>query len=118
MGFSPYLVLGVWGGGGGSQGTGTQPAQAISTLNSLKMEVSKTDFFDIVTTHNDQTPQVKHALSPADVFFSIGCSLGKASQKTGTQLARQFPPSRDPHWLRGILTGMEVSFLDLLVVLM
>ena len=38
------------------------------------MEISKTDFFDIMAIHNDQISDVKHVLDPLYVFFTLfGC---------------------------------------------
>ena len=49
MCFSPYLDSGR-GGGGGSNGTHTQPACAIVTMGTSKIEVLETSFFHIVIT--------------------------------------------------------------------
>ena len=45
----------LWGAGGGGSfpWTGAQLASAVFSLNSSKIETSKTDLCDIVTTHND-----------------------------------------------------------------
>ena len=40
-----------------------------SSLSSLKMEISETDFFDTLTIQNDQISYVKHVLAPLYVFF-------------------------------------------------
>ena len=38
------------------------------------MEISKTDFFYILTIQNDQISYVKHVLAPLYVFFTLfGC---------------------------------------------
>ena len=38
------------------------------------MEISETDFFDIMTIQNDQISYVKHVLDPLCVFFTLfGC---------------------------------------------
>ena len=62
MCLSPYLGIGCTGGGGvsHSQGIGTQPADAVFTPGISKIEVSKTYFFDIVTTQNDHPTAIKH----------------------------------------------------------
>ena len=49
MCFSPYLGLG-WGGGGGVQGIGTQPAYAVFHRGQLKNQSFGTYFFDIEIT--------------------------------------------------------------------
>ena len=41
------------------------------TLDSSKMEVFETCFFDIVTTHNDHPWYVKHVLGRIYVFFTL-----------------------------------------------
>ena len=41
------------------------------TLDSSKMEVFETCFFDIVTTHNDHPRYVKHVLGRIYVFFTL-----------------------------------------------
>ena len=48
-----------------------------SRLGSSKMEISKTDFFDILTIQNDQISYVKQGLTPLCVFFTLfGCGGG------------------------------------------
>ena len=48
-----------------------------STLGSSKMEIFKTDFFDILTIPNDQISYVKHVLDPLYLFFTpFGCWMG------------------------------------------
>ena len=45
-----------------------------SSLGSSKMEISETDFFDMLTIQNDQLSYVKHVLAPSYVFFTLfGC---------------------------------------------
>ena len=43
----------------GEAGDAKTPQQ-LSTLGSSKMEIFKTDFFDVPTIHNDQTSCAKH----------------------------------------------------------
>ena len=81
MCFSPYL--GVWGGGGGGlpRGLGRNLLMQFSRLNSSKMEISETDFFDTLTIQNDQISHVKHVLAPFYVFFTLlGVGGGGGSQ--------------------------------------
>ena len=74
MCFSPYLG----GGGGAPKGSRAQPA----CLGSSKMEISETDFFDILTTQNDQISYVKHVLDPLYVFFTLfGCWGGEGGSQ-------------------------------------
>ena len=41
------------------------------------MEISKTDFFDILTIQTDQMSYKKHVLAPCYVFFTLfGCGWG------------------------------------------
>ena len=54
-----FTVMGVWsGGGGGARGLDVQ----FSVLGNSKMEISETDFFDILTVHNYQITYVEHVL--------------------------------------------------------
>ena len=53
----------------GPRGLGHNLLMQFSTLYSSKMEISNTDFFDILTTHNDEIPYVKHVSDPLYVFF-------------------------------------------------
>ena len=71
--FSPYLGIRSGGGGGGvSQGIGTQPAYAVFHPRAAqKIEVFETCFFDIVTTQNDHPRYVKHVLGRIYVFFTL-----------------------------------------------
>ena len=54
------------GGGGGAQPVGVtfHPLQ-------VKMEISATIFFDVLTVQNDQISYVKHVLAPLYVFFTL-----------------------------------------------
>ena len=48
-----------------------------SRLSSSKMEISETDFFDIMTIQNHQISYVKHVLAPLYVFLTLfGCGGG------------------------------------------
>ena len=68
--FSPYL--GVGGGGGGlPRGPGHNLLIHFSSLGSSEMEISETDFSDILTIQNDQISYVKHVLAPLYVFFTL-----------------------------------------------
>ena len=68
-----FSLFGYWvgGGGGSSQGVGTQLAYAVFHPGQLKIEVFGTCFFDIVTTQNDHPRYVKHVLGCIYVFFSL-----------------------------------------------
>ena len=79
MCFSPYLGVGR-GGGGLPRGLGHNLLMLFSSLGSSKMEISKTDFFDILTIQTDQISYIKH-VSPLYVFFTLfGCWGGGGSQ--------------------------------------
>ena len=61
-----------------------------SSLGSSKMEISKTDFFDIMSIQNDQISYVKRVLAPLYVFFTLfGCwgGGGGAPKGSGAQPA-------------------------------
>ena len=67
------LYLGV-GGGGLPRGVGHNLLMQFSSLGSPKMEISETDFFNILTIQNNQISYVKHVLDPLCVFFTLfGC---------------------------------------------
>ena len=69
--FSPYLGNRSRGGGGGSQGIGTQPALAVFHPRQLKNPSLRTFFFDIVITQNDHPRYVKHVLGRIFLFFTL-----------------------------------------------
>ena len=55
-----------------------------SSLDSSKMELSETDFFDILTIPNDQISCVMHVLAPLYVFFTLfGCFGGGGGGSQG-----------------------------------
>ena len=60
-----------------------------SDLCNSKMEISKTDFFYILTFHNDQISYAKHVVDPIHVLFTLcGCfDMGKG---LGHNLLMQF----------------------------
>ena len=60
--FHPIWVF--WGEGGLPKGLGHNVLMQFSSLGSSIMEISKTDFFDIMAIHNDQISDVKHVLAP------------------------------------------------------
>ena len=61
----------------GGKGPGHNVLMQFSTLGSSKMEIFKTDLFDVLTIHNDQISHVNPALGPLYVFFTIfGCWRG------------------------------------------
>ena len=75
----------MWrGGGGGGGGKGSRAHNLLmqfSGLGSSKMEISETDFFDTLTTLNDQISYIKHVLDPLCVFFTLfGCGGGGGGQ--------------------------------------
>ena len=59
---------------GGRLETQNLPMQ-FSNLGNSKKGISETDFFDILTIHNDQIAYVKHVLDPLYVFFSTSPPL-------------------------------------------
>ena len=67
-----FTLFGCGGGGGGlPRGLGRNLLMQFSRLNSSKMEISETDFFDTLTIQNDQISHVKHVLAPFYVFFTL-----------------------------------------------
>ena len=69
-----------------------------SRLNSSKMEISETDFFDTLTIQNDQISHVKHVLAPFYVFFTVfGCWGGGGGAPKGSRAQPAnavFPPQQ------------------------
>ena len=58
-----------------------------SCLNSSKMQISETEFFDTLTIQNDQISHVKHVLGPFYVFFTLfGCWGGGLPRGLGRHL--------------------------------
>ena len=64
------------------------------------MEISETDFFDIMTIQNDQIFYVKHVLDPLHVFFTLfGCGGGGGGRDLGhTTCLCSFPASAAQKW--------------------
>ena len=60
----------------GGKGLGHNLLMQFSTLPSSKMEFFKSDFFELVTIHNDQISCVNHVLDPLYVFFTLFCCWG------------------------------------------
>ena len=73
-----FTLFGCLGGGGGlPRGLGHNLLMQFSSLGSSKMEISESDFFDILAIQNDLISYVKHVLAPLDVFFTLlGCGGG------------------------------------------
>ena len=72
-----------------------------SRLNSSKMEISETDFFDTLTIQNDQISHVKHVLAPFYVFFTVFGCWGGGGGSQGVQGATclcSFPASAAQKW--------------------
>ena len=74
----------------------------LSSLGSSKMEISETDFLDILTIQNDQISYVKHVLAPLYVFFTLfGCGGGAGGLPRGlghNLLLCRFPASAAQKW--------------------
>ena len=89
MCFSIYLGIGCVG-GGSPQGVVHNLLMQFFTLESSKIEVSETYFFDIVTTGYDHPRYVKHDLGHIYVCFTsfrYWVPGGGVSPGIGTQLA-------------------------------
>ena len=88
-----FTLFGCFGvGWGAPKGPGHNLLMRVSNLRNSKMEISKTDFFYILTIQNDQTSDVKHVLAPLYVFFTLfGYSGGGGGPKgPGHNLLMQF----------------------------
>ena len=59
------------------KGRGCNLLMQFSTLCGSKMEIFKTNFFDILAIHNDQTSYVEHVLDPPHVLFTVFCLFGR-----------------------------------------
>ena len=70
MCFSPYLGIKCVGGQVTPKGLVRNLLVQFFALGILKIQVSKTYFFDMVTTHNDHPSYVKHVLGSIYVFFT------------------------------------------------
>ena len=72
MCLSPYLGVLGWGVGLGGlpKALGHNMLMQFSSLGSSIMEISKTDFFDVMTNHNDQMSDVKRVFASV-VFFTL-----------------------------------------------
>ena len=68
--FSPYLGIGL-GGGGAPKGLVHNLLMQFFTLDSSRMAVFKSCFFDIVTTQYDHPSYLKHILGRIWVFFTL-----------------------------------------------
>ena len=74
--FHPIWVLG-WGGGGAPKGWVHNLLVQFFTLDSSKIEVFKTCFFDMVTTQYDHPSYPKHVLGRVYMFSPyLGIELG------------------------------------------
>ena len=65
-----FTLFGYWVGGVGLRPVHNLLMQFF-TLDSSKIEVFETYFFDIVITQNDHARYVKHVLGRIHVFFSL-----------------------------------------------
>ena len=73
MHFSPYLGSGP-GGGGGPKGLVHNLLMQFFTLDSSKIKVFETFFFDILNTEYDHPRCAKHVLGHITHFFTLfGC---------------------------------------------
>ena len=89
-----FTLFGYWVGRGGGAFKGLVQNQLMQlfTLDSSKMEVFETCFFDIVTTQNYHPSYVKHVVGRSYVFFTLFGYWahvwgGGVSQRIGTQPA-------------------------------
>ena len=87
-----FTLFGYWvGGRGAPKGLVHNLLMRLFILDSSKMEVFKTCFFDILTTHYDHPSYLKHILGRIYMFFTLfGYWVGGGgggSQGNGTQPA-------------------------------
>ena len=82
MCFSPYLGVGVGGGGWLPRGLGQNLLMQFSRLRNSKMEISETNFFYTLTIQNDQISYVNHVLAPF-MCFSPYLGVGVWGPPTG-----------------------------------
>ena len=68
-----FTLFGYWvrGGGGSPKGLVHNLLMQFFTLDSSKIEVFETCFFDIVITQNDHSSNVKHVLGCIYVFVTL-----------------------------------------------
>ena len=69
-----FILFGYWphrGGGGARMGLVHNLLMHFFTVESSKMQVFETYFFDIVITQNDHPSYVKHVLGCIYVFFIL-----------------------------------------------
>ena len=86
MCFSPYLGIGCPGRGGSPKGLVHNLLMVFFILESSKIEVSETYFFDIVTTQHDHPSDLQHLSGRIYVFFTLfGYWVSEGSQGIGTQ---------------------------------
>ena len=86
--YGVFTLFGCGEGGGLPRGLGHNLLMQFSSLGSSKMDISETEFFDILTIQNDQISCIKHVLAPLYVFFTLfGCfgGGGGGSQGAGAQ---------------------------------
>ena len=78
-------------GWGVPRGLGYNLLMQFFSLGSSKMEISETDFSDILTIQNDRISYVKHVLAPLYVFFTLfGCGGGGLPRGLGHNVLMQF----------------------------
>ena len=93
MFYPPLCVFFTLFGYGGGEGTQGVLLMQFFSLCRSKMEITETDFFDILTIRNDQISYVKHVLAPLYVFFTLfGCGGGGGGlpRGVGHNLRMQF----------------------------
>ena len=94
-----FTLFGCWGAGGLPRGLGHNLLMQFYSLGSSKMEISETDFFDILTIQNDQISYVKHVLAPLYVVFTLFGWGGGVLRGWDTTCLRSFSASAAQTWL-------------------
>ena len=85
-----FILFGCVEGGWLPRGPGHNLLMQFSSLGSSKMEISETNFFDILTIQNDQVSYIKHVLASLYVFFTLFecvrvCVGGGGAREGGSQ---------------------------------
>ena len=109
-----YVFFTLFGclGGGVPRGPGHNLLMQFYRLSNSKLEISKTDFFYILTIHNDQISYVNHVLAPLYLFFTLfGCFGGGVPRGQGHNLLMQFSSLSNSE-----IEIFETDFFDTLTI--
>ena len=97
--FSPYLGI-LYGGGGGQIGLVHNLLMQLFTLDSSKIGVFETYFFDTMITQNDHPKYVKHVSGSIYMFFTQSpIKLLDQSQPGAYRGKHHIAPHIGPFWV-------------------